>query len=505
MHWKHGYYADSGYTYGYYPETMPLRLQWAALIQGHALPQRNFRYLDAGCGQGLNLIIAAASNPDSEFVGIDFLPEHVAHARALAERCGLNNVRFIEGDFVELAKNPDDLGEFDYAVCHGITTWIAPAVKSALFSLIGRVLRPGGVFYNSYNTLPGWLGAMPFQHLVLLEQRSKPGQVALKSAQTWMARLEEHSAGMFAAQPALKARLQQLDKQNPAYLVQEYNNQFWRPVFVTEMMDTLAEVKLAYLGSATLPEAFDNLLPAGLAKLFEEQSSPVIREQLRDYATNQSFRRDLYVKGQRRPWPNEQRQALRNLRVIINPSVERPKKGSAFETRAGSFQLQGDHESYSGVLDAIANSRSGMSIGDLADAFSGKLNFNSVVMTTSLLIHGGWLAAHTMASKAAQTSTTRGNQGLVEACRLGAPYQYALSSVNGGGVPMSDIDWALLDALLQKVPEAKWNGHVKTHLGNLGRALAKDGKAVTAEDDQNKIVNAAINAFKLKKQHLLMP
>jgi hypothetical protein len=32
MNWKHGYYADSGYTYGYYSETSPLRLAWAALI-----------------------------------------------------------------------------------------------------------------------------------------------------------------------------------------------------------------------------------------------------------------------------------------------------------------------------------------------------------------------------------------------------------------------------------------------------------------------------------------
>ena len=88
MDWKHGYFAESGYTYGYYPETMPMRLRWAALIQGHTAPPSKFRYLDAGCGQGLNLILAAAAHPDSEFVGIDFLPEHIAHGKALAETCG---------------------------------------------------------------------------------------------------------------------------------------------------------------------------------------------------------------------------------------------------------------------------------------------------------------------------------------------------------------------------------------------------------------------------------
>ena len=33
MNWKHGYYADSGYTFGFYAETMPWRLHWAALLQ----------------------------------------------------------------------------------------------------------------------------------------------------------------------------------------------------------------------------------------------------------------------------------------------------------------------------------------------------------------------------------------------------------------------------------------------------------------------------------------
>lgn len=51
--WKHGYFADAGYVFGHQAETMPAWLQWAALIQGHVLPRKGFRYLDAGCGQGL--------------------------------------------------------------------------------------------------------------------------------------------------------------------------------------------------------------------------------------------------------------------------------------------------------------------------------------------------------------------------------------------------------------------------------------------------------------------
>mgnify|MGYP001217234240 CR=1 FL=1 len=341
MNWKHGYYADSGYTYGYYVETSPLRLAWAALIQGQQLPTRGFRYLDAGCGQGLSLILMAAAHPDSEFVGVDFLPEHIAHANDLASSCGLRNVRFIEGDFIELEKDPACLGQFDFAVSHGITSWIAPAVKRGLFALIGRVLRPGGVFYNSYNTFPGWLAAVPFQHLVLLEQRSKTGALALKAARESMAALKEGAPALFGNLPGLAGRLESMEKLDPAYLVQEYNNQYWQPLFVNQMMDDMSAVKLGYLGTATLPEAFESSYTPKVRELLQAQATPEIRELLRDFAVNQSFRRDLYVKGRSRPWAAQQMNLLRAFRFVANPAQPRPEEGKPYLIKAGGIELSG--------------------------------------------------------------------------------------------------------------------------------------------------------------------
>jgi tRNA G46 methylase TrmB len=97
MDWKHGYFADNGYTFGYYREMAPCYLAWAALLQGVVAPTRNFRYVDLGCGQGLGLILQAACHPESEFVGVDFMPAHIAHARRLAQAGGITNVRFHRG------------------------------------------------------------------------------------------------------------------------------------------------------------------------------------------------------------------------------------------------------------------------------------------------------------------------------------------------------------------------------------------------------------------------
>jgi tRNA G46 methylase TrmB len=83
MNWSKGYVVNQGYTYGYYHEISPLALTWASLIRGHITPLNKFNYLELGCGQGMSLIINAANHPDSNFVGIDFMPDHIQHARDL--------------------------------------------------------------------------------------------------------------------------------------------------------------------------------------------------------------------------------------------------------------------------------------------------------------------------------------------------------------------------------------------------------------------------------------
>ena len=526
--WKHGYYADSGYTYGYYPETLPLRLHWAALLQGHQVPRSGFRYLDAGCGQGLNLILAAAAHPDSSFVGIDFLPEHVAHATWLAERCGLRNVQFIEGDFVELARAPQShplLAEpFDFAVCHGITTWIAPPVKSALFALIGQVLKPGGLFYNSYNTYPGWLAAAPFQHLVLLEQRSQTGALALRAAQDHMAHIKENAGGLFKLLPALEQRLESMKNLDPAYLVQEYNNQHWAPVFVTQMMDDLGRVKLGYLGSATLPEAFDAVLPQAVREHLAKQPTQLVREQLRDYALNQSFRRDLYVKGQSRPWPLAHQALLRECRFVANPLVARPEPEQPFKIMGGSVELNGEAGFYNALLNQIEARPEGASVQDLINAQTEDKYRASVVQAMSMMMHGGWVlpmqpsqpvlkakAGDKASDKAAARAAldelravgVRVNSALAAAAAEGAPYRYVSAPRAGQALNWSETDHLLLHAHFQGLAPGQWPQALMAGLKALNRSLAQDGKPVTDEVEKQALVQRTVEQFSLVRLPLL--
>src|SRR5207249_2704283 len=94
MNWSEGYVADIAYTANFYRETTPNHMAFAALSVGRS-PGRAFRpkrMLELGFGQGFGLSLLAAANPDVQFEGHDFNPEHVAHARRLIANAKLDNI-----------------------------------------------------------------------------------------------------------------------------------------------------------------------------------------------------------------------------------------------------------------------------------------------------------------------------------------------------------------------------------------------------------------------------
>jgi len=451
MDWTHGYFADTGYTFGFYPELCPTRLRMAALIHGSAVPEMGFRYLDAGCGQGLNALFAAAFHPESEFIGIDFHPEHVAHARALGREAGLSNVSFIEGDFMELVEVGSGLGQFDYITCHGVSTWISLPVRDALFQFVGRALKPGGLFYNSYNTFPGWLATAPFQHLVLLAQRSSPGLGALSAAKQVMANLKALGSPMFDALPALPARLQAIEGQSQDYVHQEYGNQHWRPVFVSEMLEALQRVKLTYIGSANLPEAFESLIAPALQTLLDDERDRIVREQLRDFALNQSFRRDLYVKGRQRLWPNDPMHHLRDARFIRNPTLARPEKGEFFLFSAGGFDLKGEPKYYGALLDHLEIRQEGSSLDEIIAAGVYGAQRDSLLQAVALLLHAGYILERREVSEATKVAVKALNVALSRASALGAPYRHVALAEGATALQVTELELSLLNYYFENI------------------------------------------------------
>ena len=135
-----------------FAQTHPDRLATVATLFGLSpADPASCRLLELGCGDGGNLVPMAYGLPGGEFVGIDLSATAVERAQALGRALGLTNLDVRRADITALPA----LGTFDYAVAHGVYSWIAPAARDALLAACRAHLAPGGIAYVSYDVLPG--------------------------------------------------------------------------------------------------------------------------------------------------------------------------------------------------------------------------------------------------------------------------------------------------------------------------------------------------------------
>jgi 2-polyprenyl-3-methyl-5-hydroxy-6-metoxy-1,4-benzoquinol methylase len=84
--------------------------------------------------------------PEARFVGVDLARTQVAAGRARIAKLGLTNIEILCQSFTELG---DELGSFDYILCHGVYSWVPTAVQDAILRIIQARLSPVGVAYVS--------------------------------------------------------------------------------------------------------------------------------------------------------------------------------------------------------------------------------------------------------------------------------------------------------------------------------------------------------------------
>lgn len=496
--WMQGYFADAGYTYGFFPEMTPSRLNWVVLNYGLPPKTKNFRYLDLGCGQGMNLIYQAISHPDSEFIGIDFLPEHVNHANSLVNEIGIKNIQFLEMDFNELLDRQKELGSFDFIVTHGIIAWINPKLREILHNAVGKLLQPGGVYYCSYNTMPGWLHAAPFQKLVVQYNESTTGQSAIQRSKDVMDVLKNTSAAIFNAQPGLATRLQLMSNANPAYLVQEYNNKHWTPLYVCDVIEELGASKLKYTGTATLTEMYDFGLPPVIKKLLAEQQNIKTKELIRDLSLNQAFRRDVYTKGRNPLTVSRHREAIGSLAFMANPLIPRPKKKDPFIVKYGILELKGDPILYHQIMQFLDQQPDTPVTLDKIITEMASTDVRTISSAISLLMQGGWILHHV------ETDTQLAkklNRIICDSAVDGIDYKHISTPKSGGAYPMLDIDWHILRCIYEGYSRESWIARIEKSLSRINKKMQIEGKPI----EDKKEIETRIGQFVQDFMNIRLP
>lgn len=288
--------AAIDYPHSFHPELAPAHLTWMLALAGVEPPVRPgapFSYAELGCGQGLTSNLLAAVHPEGRFEAIDVLPSHMDNATRLAAAAGLGNVRFACETFADFARRGGL--DYDFIVLHGVWSWVDADQRALLAEIARTRLKPGGVLYVSYNTLPGWAADMPVRQLLLeaVEAAQGPLPDRIAAALEELERLAS-AGGYFDRVPAAARHLRALLDKGDGYLAHEYLNRSWAPFYHRDVAAALAP--LSYVGSAT-PK--DWVPPERHLRALIDAAPPSRRETVRDTLLDTRFRRDLFVKEPR--------------------------------------------------------------------------------------------------------------------------------------------------------------------------------------------------------------
>jgi SAM-dependent methyltransferase len=291
------YVDDVPYVRHVIAELSPTRLRLAAALNGVTPPPPDdFDYCELGCAHGDTLVALAAAHPDGRFLGVDLSAAHVASAKRLARDGGLENVGVLERDFSALVD--EDVGEFDYIVAHGVLSWVSPEKRKAVLDFANTKLKPGGLLHVSYNAMPGWASVEPLRQLLLF---GGAGETSLDRARHGLAfaqSMQRAGAEYFANNPAASEMLATMAKAGLPYLVHEYLHEHWVPMYFARVAWEMAASDLHFVGVLPIHLNFrETAMPEALDQLLASVTDRVTFESLKDFAINEFFRRDLYVKG----------------------------------------------------------------------------------------------------------------------------------------------------------------------------------------------------------------
>ena len=293
------YLTEIPYVRQFCAELNPAMLRATAALAGCPPPAGDdFDYAELGSGFGDTLATFAAAYPRARFVGVDISPDHVRAARALATAGAVENVRFLERDFEDL--RPGELPALDYLCAHGLLSWISPAKRRALWACAAARLKVGGLLYLGYNALPGWAAVEPLRRLMLDAAAAVQGtsEERIGRALATAKLLCDAGAEYFVANPSAKEILALMVKMGVPYAAHEFFNGHWEPMYFGDVVEEAAEHDLRFVGQLPLHLNFRDL--ATTPPLKEASQSVADRrawERMRAFASNEFFRRDVYVKG----------------------------------------------------------------------------------------------------------------------------------------------------------------------------------------------------------------
>jgi cyclopropane fatty-acyl-phospholipid synthase-like methyltransferase len=321
--------AYPGYAYA---STHPAHLEVVGRLFGlEPAPAERCRVLELGCGDGANVLSMAQTLPGSEFVGVDASTAAIGRGGELAIAAGLENVRL---RVAQLQALPEDLGEFDYIVSHGVYSWISPQARGALLDCARERLGGEGIAYVSYNTYPGCHLRDMTREILRYHVRdvADPEERLTRAQQLMQTIVAIDEPSLYAR--ALREQMERMLNYSDALLFHDDLAEISTPFYFHEFVEHAAAHGLQFLSGADLWVSRMDGVPASAGELFAAVADdPLAREQYMDFFKNRTFRRTLLCHAE-----------VQVLRALEDVQLERLAISSA--ARPSEEDREGDRETF---------------------------------------------------------------------------------------------------------------------------------------------------------------
>jgi SAM-dependent methyltransferase len=316
-----------------FPQSHPSRIGAIARLFGlPTAPIETARVLELGCASGGNIIPHALACPRASFVGVDLARTQVAAGRARIAKLGLTNIEIRCQSFTEIG---DELGSFDYILCHGVYSWVPPAVQDAILRIIRARLSPVGVAYVSYNVLPGWRMLQPLRDAFLLQVADEVDSLGR------VAKARELLSFLAGATPdkgpygdMLRSWSGRLETLPDDYVAHEFLEEMNQPSTVRDFAANAARNGLGFLAECDLASMILENYGAEVARQVRARSNNdlVESEQYLDLLSGRTFRQSLIVASERQA----------TLNRVLKPAGIAPfhfltQSGTRVEEKGGQY------------------------------------------------------------------------------------------------------------------------------------------------------------------------
>ncbi|MEI6723735.1 MAG: methyltransferase regulatory domain-containing protein, partial [Betaproteobacteria bacterium] len=351
-------------------------------------------------------------------------------------------------------------------------SWISAENRQLVVDIVRRRLVPGGLFFVSYNCMPGWAAEVPLRHLLvqhagLPEFRELPLAQRIDAALAFARSMLDGGANFFRAHPGLNAWLADMQSRSRNYLAHEYFNRDWHPMPSANVAAELSTAGLAFAAPALLSEHVAGRgLPRDAQDALRGITHPGLHETAFDYLSNQRFRRDVFSRHAPALSPAARTERLRNIPFAL---IQHPAHVPTRVTLPGG-EVHLPPETYGPLMAALAEDCFAPKTLRQLEAHHDCADIGLEPLVEAVLMLSGIGSAHPAqapaAIDAAEPYCRALNARILERAALSGNVSALASPVIGAGVYADRREMLFLRAMSRgAASEAEWAHHAWECIG----------------------------------------